>query len=132
MSGVDFVNHPWAQVALATGLLLPLQGAAQLSSDSRTAPGSFTVSITVKPEFRVLESRAVNGGYVYRVWTNMKSIHLRGQDYSFARVGEATVMVPGELLAGDLLERALGQPAQAQRAANPLPDQGLVPPRQGS
>lgn len=119
MSGADFASHPWAQVALATGLLLPLQGAAQSSPPGRTAHGAFTVSVTVEPQFRVLASRAVQGGYEYRVWTNMKSIQLRGQDYRFARVGEATVVVPGELLAGELLDQALGQAAQALRDSVP-------------
>lgn len=123
-------GHPWVHVALATGLLLPLSGAAQLAPGTRAASSSFGVSITIKPQFRVLESRPVNGGNEYRVWTNVRSVQIRGQEYRFDRVGEATIMVPGELMAGELVDQALSQSAQnvsGQRA----PD-AQTPTGQGS
>jgi hypothetical protein len=98
MSRNMLAGHPWVHVAFATGLLLPLSGAAQLPAGNRNGSASFSMSITIKPQFRILESRAVSGGHEYRVWTNMKSIQLNGNEYRFERVGEATVMVPGELI----------------------------------
>lgn len=128
MSGVDAISsHPWAHVALATGLLLPLSGAAQLPTGGRASSQSFSVSITVKPQFRILESRAVKGGYEYRVWTNMKSVLLKGQEYRFERIGESTVTVPG-----DRIEQALVDPtAQPQRRPDPQPAM-QTPAGQGS
>jgi hypothetical protein len=98
MSGAASVSHPWVHVALATGLLLPLSGAAQLPSGGQKTSSSFSVSVTVQPQFRILESTPVSGGHEYLVWTNMRSIQLNGNEYRFDRVGEATVVVPGELI----------------------------------
>jgi len=85
-------------VALATGLLLPLHGTAQFVQGSRSASSNFAVSITIRPQFRVLTSKPVSGGHEYRVWTNMRKVQLNGNEYHFDRVGEATVMVPGAVL----------------------------------
>jgi len=108
-------HHPWVHVAIATGLLLPLQAATQSIPAQRNASSGFTVSITIRPQFRILESRPVSGGHEYRVWTNMKTVELNGREYRFERVGEATVVVPGALL---------DMPAQDAPAAMPAPQGG--------
>ena len=92
------VGHPWLHVAVAAGLLLPLQSSAESAPRGRAATGNFSIAITIRPQFRILESRPVSGGHEYRVWTNMKSVQLNGQEYRFERVGEATVVVPGALV----------------------------------
>jgi len=112
MSGSVSVSHSWVQVALATGLLLPLHGAAQAPQMGRGASSSFSVSITIRPQFRILESRPVSGGHEYRVWTNMKSVQLNGREYRFERVGESTVVVPGELIELRQPEPSATSPAQ--------------------
>ena len=92
-------GHPYLHAALATSLLLPLQGAAQAqAAGAKSASSGFGVMLTVRPSFRILESSPVPGGYQYRVWTNMKTVQLNGRDYRFERVGEATLMVPGALI----------------------------------
>lgn len=98
MSSHPLASHPWLNVALATGLLLPLGGAAQVPGTGRSASASFGVSVTIRPQFRILESKAINGGHEYRVWTNMRTVQLNGQEYRFERAGEATVVVPGALV----------------------------------
>ena len=105
-------SHPWVHVAIATGLLLPLQAATQSIPAHRNASTGFTVSITVRPQFRILESRPVSGGHEYRVWTNMKTVELNGREYRFERIGEATVVVPGALIE---------MPAQGAPASSSLP-----------
>ena len=97
---------------MATGLLLPLHGAAQAPQMGRGASSSFSVSITIRPQFRILESRPVSGGHEYRVWTNMKSVQLNGREYRFERVGESTVVVPGELIELQQPEPSATSPAQ--------------------
>ena len=37
----------------------------------------------------------MNGGHEYRVRTNMASVVIKGREYRFDKVGEATFMVPG-------------------------------------
>jgi len=79
-------------------LLLPLP--LQLSSaepvrDAQRATGRFNISITVLPTFEVREIRPVKGGHEYRVWTNMASVTIKGREYRFDKVGEATFVVPG-------------------------------------
>lgn len=91
-------GHPWLHVAIAAGLLLPLQGAAESMAGGRTATSSFSVSITIRPQFRILESRPIAGGHEYKVWTNMPSAQLNGREYRFQRVGENTLSVPGALI----------------------------------
>lgn len=109
-------SHPWVHVAIATGLLLPLQAATQSIPAQRNASAGFAVSITVRPQFRILESRPVGGGHEYRVWTNMKAVELNGREYRFERIGESTVVVPGALIE---------MPAQdAPAAASPAPQGG--------
>lgn len=92
------VGHPWLHVAIAAGLLLPLQGLAQSAPKGRSATSSISITLTIRPQFRILESRPVRGGHEYRVWTNMRSVQLNGQEYRFEKVGEAMLMVPGALL----------------------------------
>ena len=98
MSGSVSVSHSWVHVALAAGLLLPLHGAAQSPQMGRSASSGFSVSITIRPQFRILDSRPVSGGYEYRVWTNMRTVQLNGREYRFDRVGESTLVVPGALI----------------------------------
>jgi len=92
-------GHPYLHAVLATSLLLPLQGAAQVpAAGSKSASSGFGVMLTVRPAFRVLETKAVPGGYQYRVWTNMKTVQLNGAEYRIERVGETTLVVPGALI----------------------------------
>lgn len=114
MFGTVSVSHPWVHVAIATGLLLPLQGASQSFPGSRGASSSFSISITVRPQFRILESKPVGGGHEYRVWTNMKTVQLNGREYRFDRVGEATVVVPGAIIEMPQQDPAAAQPGPAQ------------------
>ncbi|HSW16321.1 MAG TPA: hypothetical protein VLJ86_03785 [Ramlibacter sp.] len=97
-----FFRDPRLPLALAAGLLLALPGAAQPAGEFKTvkaASTDFSVRLTVRPAFRILNVRPVAGGLEYRVWTNMKSIHLNGREYRFQRVGENTLVVPS-LVAG--------------------------------
>lgn len=85
--------------ALTASLLLPLAGAAQAPTPHpRSTSSSFAVMLTIRPAFRILESRPVPGGHEYRVWTNLKNARLNGRDYRFDRVGETTLVVPGSLI----------------------------------
>ena len=108
------VGHPWLHIAVAAGLLLPLYCSAQTVPQGRTATSSFSVRITIRPQFRILETRPVAGGHEYRVWTNMKSVQLNGQEYRFEHVGEATVVVPGALIEAPADQAA---PALAQQGS---------------
>lgn len=95
-------RDPRLPVALAAGLLLPLAGAAQSTvglKNVKAASTELSVSLTVRPAFRILDVMPVPGGHEYRVWTNMKSMHLNGREYRFQRVGENTFVVPS-LVAG--------------------------------
>ena len=86
-----------AAVALCLAGLLPssLSWAAQPASDGRSASGGFSLTLTVRPTFRILKMTAVPGGHEYQIWTNMKTVQLRDRVYRFERVGEATLTVPG-------------------------------------
>jgi hypothetical protein len=81
---------------LLAGLLLPpLSHASQSSTGHKSASANLSISLTVLPAFRVLEMTPVFGGHEYRVWTNMKTVQLNGQEYRFERIGETTLVVPG-------------------------------------
>ena len=99
---VAFFREPRLPVALAAGLLVPLAGAAQPVvgvKNIKAASTEFSVTLTVRPAFRILNVAPVQGGHEYRVWTNMKSIHLNGREYRFQRAGENTFVLPS-LVAG--------------------------------
>lgn len=99
MSRSSVFGLPYVHAALATTLLLPISTAAQApSAGSKSATSSFSITLVVRPAFRILETRPIAGGHEYRVWTNMKSVQLNGQEYRFGRVGEATIVVPGQLI----------------------------------
>ena len=53
------------------------------------------VTLVVPPVFNVLEVTPVKDGYEYRVWTNTKSVVIRGREYRFSKVGETTLKVDG-------------------------------------
>lgn len=89
---------PWVHTAVGIALLLPVSGTAHSPAGQAASNSTFGVSIVVRPEFRILASRPVKGGYEYRVWTNMRSMWLRGGEYRFDKVGEAVLIVPGELI----------------------------------
>jgi len=77
-------------------LPLPLQlSSAEPTHGAGSATGRFTLSINVLPTFKVLEVTPVKGGHAYRVWTNMASVVIKGREYRFDKVGEASFMVPG-------------------------------------
>lgn len=95
MSRSAVVGQHCMQAALTASLLLPLACDAQGQSGTKTASGGFSIMLTVKPAFRILETKPVAGGHEYRVWTNLTKVQLNGQEYRFERVGESTVVVPG-------------------------------------
>jgi hypothetical protein len=51
------------------------------------------VTLVVPPIFNVLGVTPVKDGYEYRVWTNTKSVVIRGREYRFSKVGETTLKV---------------------------------------
>ncbi|NDZ17116.1 hypothetical protein C7T35_28030 [Variovorax sp. WS11] len=77
-------------------LLLPLAFpcASESSEGTRSATARIGFTVVVPPVFKVLQTTPVAGGHEYRVWANVKSIVLNGQEHRFARVGEATLFVP--------------------------------------
>lgn len=79
-------------------LLLPLPlrlSSAEPTHGMGSATARFTVSMVVLPTFKVLEVTPVRGGHEYRVWTNMKSVVIKGREYRFDKIGETTLMVAG-------------------------------------
>ncbi|RTD83856.1 hypothetical protein EJO68_33575 [Variovorax atrisoli] len=108
-------------------LLLPLQlelSSAEPVRDAQGATGRFDISISVLPTFEVREIRPVQGGHEYRVWTNMASVTIKGREYRFDKVGEATIMVPGAAADGrESLgagwQRAVGAMAPAPGGTSP-------------
>lgn len=95
MSRSALVGHHCVHAALAASLLLPLASDAQGQVGQKSVSSGFSITLTVRPTFRILETTPVAGGHQYRVWTNLKKVQLNGQEYRFERVGESTVMVPG-------------------------------------
>lgn len=94
-------SPPTAPPLAAVGVLLlllplPLQlSSAEPMRDASSATGRFNLTITVLPTFRVLEVTPVKGGHAYRVWTNMALVTIKGREYRFDKVGEATFFVAG-------------------------------------
>lgn len=79
-------------------LLLPLPlrlSSAEPTHGINSSTARFTVSMVVLPTFKVLEVTPVKGGHEYRVWTNMKSVAIKGREYRFDKIGETTLMVAG-------------------------------------
>ncbi len=87
-----------ARAAAAVGmlLLLPLRlGSAEPMHGMGSATARFNVTMIVLPTFKVLQVTPVNGGHEYRVWTNMKSVLIKGREYRFDKVGETAFTVAG-------------------------------------
>ena len=87
-----------ARAAAAVGmlLLLPLRlGSAEPMHGMSSATARFNVTMIVLPTFKVLQVTPVNGGHEYRVWTNMKSVLIKGREYRFDKVGESAYTVAG-------------------------------------
>jgi len=87
-----------ARAAAAVGmlLLLPLRlGSAEPTHGPQSATARFNVTMIVLPTFKVLQVTPVNGGHEYRVWTNMKSVLIKGREYRFDKVGETAFTVAG-------------------------------------
>ncbi|HWT17542.1 MAG TPA: hypothetical protein VN280_01370 [Variovorax sp.] len=87
-----------ARAAAAVGmlLLLPLRlGSAEPIHGMGSATARFNVTMIVLPTFKVLQVTPVNGGHEYRVWTNMKSVLIKGREYRFDKVGETAFTVAG-------------------------------------
>ncbi|MDQ0572831.1 hypothetical protein QFZ42_004665 [Variovorax paradoxus] len=79
-------------------LLLPLPlrlSSAEPTHGMNSANARFNVSMVVLPTFKVLEVTPVKGGHEYRVWTNLKSVLIKGREYRFDKIGETTLMVAG-------------------------------------
>ena len=68
---------------------------AESSAGVSSTTARLTISITVMPTFRILESTPVEGGQQLRVFTNMRDTYINGKYVQFSRVGEQTVFVPG-------------------------------------
>lgn len=73
----------------------PPSGAQPLRGEGTTATTQLKISLVVRPVFKVLEVAPVKDGYIYRVWTNVRSIDIGGREYRFAGVGETTLKVDG-------------------------------------
>jgi len=88
---------PLAAVGVLLLLLpLPLQlSSAEPTRGTNSATGWFNLTMVVLPTFKVLEVTPVKGGHEYRVWTNMKSVLIKGREYRFDKIGEVTFMVAG-------------------------------------
>jgi hypothetical protein len=87
-----------ARAAAAVGmlLLLPLRlGSAEPMHGVSSATARFNVTMIVLPTFKVLQVTPVNGGHEYRVWTNMKSVLIKGREYRFDKAGETAFTVAG-------------------------------------
>lgn len=89
-------RNRFAPAMFIVGCLLLLPGVARAveGAASTSASARVTLRIVVAPVFRILQVRAVPGGYEVRVWTNLRSAHLAGREYRFAHVGETLVIVP--------------------------------------
>ncbi|CAN7338997.1 hypothetical protein [Variovorax paradoxus] len=87
-----------ARTAAAVGmmLLLPLRlGSAEPTHSPHSAAARFNVTMIVLPTFKVLQVTPVSGGHEYRVWTNMKSVLIKGREYQFDKIGETSFTVAG-------------------------------------
>ena len=87
-----------ARTAAAVGmmLLLPLRlGSAEPTHSPHGATARFNVTMIVLPTFKVLQVTPVSGGHEYRVWTNMKSVLIKGREYQFDKIGETSFTVAG-------------------------------------
>ncbi|MBT2334954.1 hypothetical protein J7E49_13685 [Variovorax paradoxus] len=77
-------------------LLLPLRlGSAEPVHGMNGATARFNVTMVVLPTFKVLQVTPVKDGHEYRVWTNMKSVLIKGREYQFDKIGETTFTVAG-------------------------------------
>jgi len=99
-AGATGLRPPRAALPLAAAgmllLLQPLQPSfAEPVRGTGSATAAFHVTLVVPPAFRVLQVTPVPGGHEYRVWTNMKSVRIRGREYRFDKVGETTFLVTG-------------------------------------
>jgi hypothetical protein len=79
-------------------LLLPLPlrlSSAEPTHGMNSSTARFGVTMVVLPTFKVLEVTPVKGGHEYRVWTNMKSVVIKGREYRFDKIGETKLTVTG-------------------------------------
>jgi hypothetical protein len=86
-----------ALAALCTLPQMPLLSGAQPLAGASRATGQLMVTLVVPPIFNVLEVTPVKDGYEYRVWTNVKSMVIRGREYRFGKIGETTLKVDGDV-----------------------------------
>ncbi len=77
--------------AVAVLLLAPILCGAESTAGSGSASARVRIAVTVPPVFRVLQVTPTPEGYDYRVWTNMKTVVIGGQEYRFDSVGETTL-----------------------------------------
>ena len=91
------VAPPLATVGMLLLLLpLPLRlSSAEPTHGMNSSTARFGVTMVVLPTFKVLEVTPVKGGHEYRVWTNMKSVVIKGREYRFDKIGETRLMVAG-------------------------------------
>lgn len=125
------VPHPTraASPRVALGMLLamllwppPTDAAGPMPMSS--SQHRFQVMMVVLPTFKVLQVTPTKGGHEYRVWTNMKSVLIRGREYRFDRIGEATFTVAGTHADG---HDSLRPPWHAEIDATPSASRGASP-----
>jgi hypothetical protein len=81
--------------ALFMLLLAPTLCGAGSTLGAQSASASLALRVIVPPVFRVLDVTArPDGGFGYRVWTNMPVAHVNGHEFRFTKVGEATISLP--------------------------------------
>lgn len=73
---------------------LALPASAESSAGGSSASARVNITVVVPPVFQVLDSQALPNGYQLRVYTNMPSMVLYGQEVRFPVRGEQSVFVP--------------------------------------
>ncbi|WGT61384.1 hypothetical protein [Variovorax paradoxus] len=130
------VAPPLAAVGMLLLLLpLPLRlSSAETTHGMNSSTARFSVTMVVLPTFKVLEVTPVKGGHEYRVWTNMKSVVIKGREYRFDKIGETRLMVAGNEADGrDSLASAWQGVVGAMAATSgSAPSQATAPAGDGS
>ena len=130
------IAPPLAAVGMLLLLLpLPLRlSSAEPTHGMNSSTARLTVSMVVLPTFKVLEVTPVKGGHDYRVWTNMKTVLIKGREYRFDKIGETTFMVAGTNADGqDSLDPAWRSVMGAMAATTgSAPSQAAAPAGDGS
>jgi len=68
--------------------------AAEAQYGTKSATARIQLSITVLPTFKVLSVEQVGNQYVYRVYSNMRTVTINGVEYRLNTVGEQELTLP--------------------------------------